>query len=135
LARQQAGALLAVALGGAAGGPARAGLTLAIPARAGHFPWAILVVNVLGALLIGVLLAVVPLIRSGGSRFRALTATGFCGGFTTWSTFMVGADELIARGHVLTALGYLALSVAAGLAAVTLGWTGVRQLITRPKPV
>jgi CrcB protein len=134
LARQQPGALLAVALGGACRSTCRAGLLLAIPTRVGHFPWAILVVNALGALLIGVLLAVVPLIPSGGSRFRALTVTGFCGGFTTWSTFMVGADELIARGHVLTAIGYLALSVAAGLAAVTLGWAGVRKLTARVAP-
>jgi CrcB protein len=131
LARQQPGALLAVALGGAAGGPARAGLSLAIPTHAGQFPWAILVINVLGAVLIGTLLAVVALIPNGGSRFRALTVTGFCGGFTTWSTFMVGADQLIARGHLLTALGYLALSIVAGLAAVTLGWTGTRRLTTR----
>jgi CrcB protein len=128
LARQQPGALVAVALGGAAGGPARAGLSLAFPTHPGHFPWAILLINVLGALLIGALLAVVPLIPSGGSRFRALTVTGFCGGFTTWSTFMVGADQLVARGHLLTALGYLAFSVCAGLVAVTLGWTGIRKL-------
>jgi CrcB protein len=123
--------VLAVAVGGAAGGPARAGLSLAIPTHAGQFPWAILLINVLGALLIGTLLAVVPLIPRGGSRFRALTVTGFCGGFTTWSTFMVGTDQLIARGHLLTALGYLALSLVAGLAAVTLGWTGTHKLTTR----
>jgi CrcB protein len=131
LARQQPGAVLAVALGGAAGGPARAGLSLAIPTHAGQFPWAILLINVLGSLLIGVLLAVVPSLPGGGLRVRALTVTGFCGGFTTWSTFMVGADQLIARGHVLAALGYLALSVVAGLAAVTLGWVGARKLTAR----
>jgi fluoride exporter len=130
-ARQQPGALLAVALGGAVGGPARAGLGLAIPVHAGQFPWAILLINVLGALLIGALLVVVPLLPRAGSRFRALTVTGFCGGFTTWSTFMVGTDQLIARGHLLTALGYLALSVVAGLVAVTLGWTGTRKLTAR----
>jgi CrcB protein len=127
----QPGALLAVALGGAAGGPARAGLSLAFPTHPGQFPWAILLINVLGALLIGVLLAIVPLLPSGGSRFRALTVTGFCGGFTTWSTFMVGADQLVARGHVPTALGYLAASVVAGLGAVTLGWIGTQKLTTR----
>jgi CrcB protein len=130
LVRQQPGALLAVALGGAAGGPARAGLSLALPTHPGHFPWAILLINVLGALLIGGLIAGLPLTPEGGSRVRALTVTGFCGGFTTWSTFMVGTDQLIARGHLLTALGYLVFSLVAGLAAVTLGWTGVRKLTT-----
>jgi CrcB protein len=127
LARPEPGALLAVAIGGAAGGPARAGLSLAFPTHAGQLPWAILLINVLGALLIGVLLAVIPVIPSGGSRVRALTVTGFCGGFTTWSTFMVGTDQLIARGCIGIALGYLALSLVLGLAAVTLGWLGTAR--------
>jgi CrcB protein len=50
-----------------------------------------------------------------------LATTGFCGGFTTWSTFMVGADELIARGRPGLALVYLAVSVGAGLMAVVAG--------------
>ncbi len=55
------------------------------------------------------------------AHWRALATTGFCGGFTTWSTFMVGADELIARGRPALAFAYLALSVVAGLFAVVIG--------------
>ncbi len=61
MARQQPGILLSVALGAAVGGPARAGIVLAIPARPGQFPWAVLLVNVLGSLLIGVARCLAPL--------------------------------------------------------------------------
>jgi CrcB protein len=55
------------------------------------------------------------------AHWRSLATTGFCGGFTTWSTFMVGADELIARDRPALALVYLALSVVLGLFAVVAG--------------
>jgi CrcB protein len=76
---------------------------------------------VVGSLLIGALLELVVLRRPGQARWRALATTGFCGGFTTWSTFMVGADELIAAHRTDLAIGYLALSVVMGLAAVVVG--------------
>jgi CrcB protein len=115
------GLLLAVAIGGAAGGAARAAIALALPAARGQFPWAILTINVLGSLLIGALLEMAVLRRPGNARWRALATTGFCGGFTTWSTFMVSADELIAAHRPAVAFGYVALSVVAGLAAVVAG--------------
>jgi CrcB protein len=59
--------------------------------------------------------------RPHNAQLRALATTGFCGGFTTWSTFMVGADELIAGHRPALAFGYLAVSVVAGLAAVVAG--------------
>jgi len=76
---------------------------------------------VLGSLLIGALLEIVVLSRPGNAHWRALATTGFCGGFTTWSTFMVGADELISAHRPAVAIGYLALSVVAGLGAVVAG--------------
>lgn len=115
------GVLLAVAGGGAAGGVARAGIQRGIAVEPGHFPWAVFIINVSGALLIGALLAMTPLIPPGRARLRALLTTGFCGGFTTWSTFMVGTNQLLARGCVGIAFGYLAASLVAGLAAVVLG--------------
>ncbi len=80
-----------------------------------------MLINVLGSLLIGSLLELTVLRRPGNARWRALATTGFCGGFTTWSTFMVGTDELIAAHRTGAAFGYLALSVVAGLAAVVAG--------------
>ncbi len=113
--------LLAVAVGGAAGGAARAGIALAWPAGHHQIPWAILVINVAGSFLIGAFLQLVVLGEPRHAHWRALATTGFCGGFTTWSTFMVGADELIARHRPGLALAYLAISVVAGLFAVVAG--------------
>ncbi len=119
--RLQPGVLSAVAIGAAAGGVARAGIQKGLPAPPGHFPWAVFLINVSGALLIGGLLALTPLIPPGRVRLRALLTTGFCGGFTTWSTFMVGVNQLLARGCIGIAFGYLAASLIAGLAAAVLG--------------
>ena len=71
--------------------------------------------------MIGAFLELVVLSVPRHAHWRALATTGFCGGFTTWSTFMVGADELIARHQPALALAYLALSVVAGLFAVVAG--------------
>jgi CrcB protein len=108
-----------IALGGAAGSVARAAVALAVPSR---FPWATLVVNVAGSFLIGWLMA-----RGGGLddaavlRSRALLVTGFCGGFTTFSTFSWQTIELMQRGAWAAAAANVALSVGLCLAGVGLG--------------
>jgi fluoride exporter len=127
--RLQFGVLAAVAVGGAAGGLARAGIQEGLVVQPGHFPWAVFIINVTGALLIGGLLAFTPLIPPGRARLRALLVTGFCGGFTTWSTFMVGVNQLLARGCIGIAFGYLAASLVAGLAAAVLGAAIVEQAV------
>jgi CrcB protein len=76
---------------------------------------------VAGSFLIGAFLELVVLGDARFAHWRALATTGFCGGFTTWSTFMVGTDELIARGRPALAIAYLAVSVVLGLLAVVAG--------------
>ena len=106
---------------------ARAGIQRGLPTDQGHFPWAVLLINVAGAFLIGAFLALAPFAEPGRTRLRALATTGFCGGFTTWSTFMVGADQLIARGCIGIAIGYLASSVIGGLIAAVAGAAAVER--------
>jgi len=109
-----------IALGGAAGSVARTAVALALPSR---FPWAILLVNVAGSLLIGWLMA-----RLGGVddpvalRFRALLITGFCGGFTTFSTFSWQTLEQMMKGAWGAAIANVLLSVSLCLLAVWLGF-------------
>lgn len=126
--RLRPGVLAAIAFGAAAGGLARAGIQRGLPLDPGRFPWAVLIINVSGAFLIGAFLATPALLPPGASRLRALTTTGFCGGFTTWSTFMVGTDQLIARGCIGIAIGYVAASVVAGLLATVAGAATVERL-------
>ena len=86
-------------------------------------PWATLTVNVVGSLLIGILSGL--LARHGGSSaesIRCFAVVGFCGGFTTFSTFSNETFRLIENNQWLSATGYVGLSVAAGLVAVFVGY-------------
>lgn len=104
----------AVAVGGALGSLGRVGVDLALPAPGG-WPVATLLVNVSGALLLGLLLA-----RTQDARLRAALGTGVLGAWTTFSTFAVELDGLLGSAPAV-AFGYAATSVLAGLVAVRLG--------------
>lgn len=80
--------VLAVALGGALGAVSRYGLDRAIESRSSSsFPWATLAVNVSGCLLVGFLIAAVVDRHEAPAWVRAGLIVGFCGGYTTFSTF------------------------------------------------
>jgi len=117
--------ILAVVLaGGAVGTAAREGLVLVIPAIGG-LPLAILLINVVGAFVLGLLLE--ALVRRGpdvGRRrlVRLAVGTGFCGGFTTYSALAVGTAELLRAGTTGLAIAYAAGSVLLGALAA---WVGV----------
>jgi fluoride exporter len=114
--------LVWIAFGGALGGMARYGIDVA----ANFSPLATLLINVLGSLAIGVLLP--WLIRSGDrARLVPFVITGMLGGFTTFSAFAADAVELLAAGLPFLALGYVALTLVAGIGAVMLGQRLVRQ--------
>lgn len=111
--------LVWIALGGAVGSVARVMVALSLP---GRFPWATLVVNVLGSLLIGWLMARLGPIESGtAASLRSLLVTGFCGGFTTFSTFSWQTLQQIQKGEWGAAAMNVMLSVVLCLLAVWLG--------------
>lgn len=118
-------ALLLVALGGAAGSAGRAAIGLAWP----DSPLAAtLLVNVVGAFLLGALVAVLDGPRGAGAqrlrrqlRARLLLGTGFCGGFTTYSTVAVQAAELARDSEVTVAAGYALATLIVGAVATLLG--------------
>lgn len=111
---------LFVAFGSALGGVARYLLSLLVVSRGG-FPFATLVVNVVGSLLIGLLGG--ALTRASGSveTIRAFAVVGLCGGFTTFSTFSNDLFRLLEAGRYVLAAAYVALSVLGGLGAVFFG--------------
>jgi CrcB protein len=119
--RLSAGLLAAVAVGGAAGTLLRVAVGRAFPAGVNGFPWDTLIVNLAGSLVLG-FVVVTALERGAPTRyFRPLVGTGFCGGLTTFSTFVVEMDLLVRAGHAGTAILYLAASLAGGLAVARLG--------------
>ncbi len=110
--------LLLVALGGALGSAMRY-LTAILLARhyMGSIPLATLVVNVLGCFLIGLLIG----LCSETTYLRLLFITGFCGGFTTFSTFTAESYVMFREGAYGLALLYIAGSVLIGLLALWIG--------------
>jgi CrcB protein len=125
--------LAVIAAGGAIGGPARYAVSELIPVAAGGFPWATLWTNLSGSFALGLLVVVLARhFRPSRSRYlRAFLGTGFCGAYTTYSTFAVETDLLVRDGHTATAATYVVVSIVIGLAAVYLGMTVGRWL---PKP-
>ncbi len=123
--------VLLVAAGGTLGTAARLGLGLLLP-DAGVLP--VLLANILGALLIGILTARLfsprtPLpteppgagpLLSDPARLRLLLGTGVLGGFTTYSAFMTGAVGLWTDAPLLAA-AYALGSLVLGLGAAALG--------------
>lgn len=116
-------ALLLVGLGGGAGSILRY-LTSVVVTRyfQGVFPLAIFIVNVLGCLMIGLLLGLLERPLFTHPDMKLLFVTGFCGGYTTFSTFSYENLSLIQSGHYLTAVLYIAASVFLGMVAVWLGF-------------
>jgi CrcB protein len=117
-----------VMVGGALGAALRFQATqMAI--RLGHtgYPVATLAVNIAGGLLMGVLAALV-LRGHVGEPWRLFLGVGLLGGFTTFSAFSLELFQMIERGALLTALGYVLASVLLSLAAVAAGFALTRSV-------
>jgi CrcB protein len=120
---------LVAALGGALGALARWGLAAALPHSPGEWPWSTLLVNLLGCLLIGVLLAVLLARFPHSPWLRPFLAVGVLGGFTTYSTFAVDVVRLTGAGHDVLAAAYVLASVLGGVGAVLLGLVAGRVAV------
>lgn len=115
---------LAVALGTAIGGVARALVSLAAIELAGPgFPWGTLAANVLGSFVIGfyATLSAPDGRLFVGARQRHFVMTGICGGFTTFSVFSLEALRFAADGLYWMAAVYVGVSLVTWLAAAWLG--------------
>lgn len=111
-----------VVLGSATGGTLRYMMSLYFIAKGlNKFPWATLSVNILGCFLIGAIYAISEK-SSLGENIKLLLATGFCGGFTTFSAFAIENLQLIKLGAVTTAITYIALSVVLGILLAFVGY-------------
>ncbi len=115
--------ILIVGIGGFLGSAGRYSLhLLLLKMQWGSFPLATFLANMLGCLLIGLFFGIYSKAESQIPEFFLLLfATGFCGGFTTFSTFAFENIRLLQQHDYLVAAAYIALSVFFGLIAVLSG--------------
>ncbi|RAP20978.1 hypothetical protein C2W59_03806 [Bacillus pumilus] len=111
-------AYLAVFIGGLIGTLCRYELSQSIVSQT--FPYATLIENVTGSLLLGFSTGYF-MFQKGKKYLAALIGTGFCGGFTTMSTFSKETILLLQTGQFTSSVIYILLSVIAGVAAALCG--------------
>jgi CrcB protein len=121
--------LAAIAAGGAVGASVRYLIGQTWPTPAGAFPISTLAINVIGCALIGVLMVLITDVWSTQRLLRPFLGTGVLGGFTTFSTYTVDIQQLVAGAHAGMALLYFALTPIGALLAVWATATTTRRLV------
>ncbi len=118
--------LVAVALGGAVGSTARWGV-VSVFGHQSPFPWPVLLVNVAGSVLLGVLLGEEWSHPQARLVLHDFGGIGVCGGLTTFSTFSLEVVELARIGRSEVAAVYVAASLVSGLLGVAGGAAMLRR--------
>lgn len=115
--------LLLVGAGGAVGSMARYGIGYAVTRYLNNplFPWGTFLINIVGSLIIGFLFGLIGRNQWMQDWGILLLASGFCGGFTTFSTFALDNVNLMQKGQSMIAFTYTILSIAIGLLLCRLG--------------
>lgn len=84
-------------------------------------PLATFTVNIIGCFIVGLILGFLNKSGIVSPKINAFLVVGFCGGFTTFSTFSYESFSLGMSGELLTSIGYMAVSMIFGLLAVWFG--------------
>ena len=116
--------VILIGIGAGLGAVCRYGITVLGKMLWPGKPLATLLINVLGSLLAGLLVGLPTL-----SAFRLFLLPGFCGGFTTFSTFSLETVTLFYRGDLAKGFLYIFLSVGLCLLGVLLGMGAVRGVL------
>lgn len=93
-----------------------------VKATGSTFPWGTITANVLGSLIIGIVYAIVDKQGLFSQEIRLLVAVGFCGGFTTFSSFALDKFNMIKLGEFFPLMAYVSLSIILSLLMV---WVGI----------
>ena len=114
--------IIAVGAGSFIGGIARYLVALAMKGISKGFPWATLLVNLLGCLIIGLLWGFLSRNAAENTSWGLFLTVGLCGGFTTFSTFSKEALTMLQTGLIWGFASYIALSILAGIVLVAIGY-------------
>ncbi|MEQ9042671.1 MAG: fluoride efflux transporter CrcB [Alphaproteobacteria bacterium] len=122
--------LLYIGLGGAIGAIGRYFVMITVGHAFGMaFPYATLLVNVVGSLFLGLLVEGMALVWEVSETLRAFFVIGVLGAFTTFSTFSLDVVYLFDRGEIWLAFLYVILSVVLSVLAFGAGMYAMRHLI------
>lgn len=113
--------LALIFLGGGLGSCLRYIISKQLNTPNSHLPYGTFTVNMLGSLIIGIITGLALKHESLSPQHTLLIATGFCGGFTTFSTFSLENQILIQNGEFLKLAIYISLSILTGIAMIFLG--------------
>ena len=97
-------------------------LASGLPGARAAFPYDILFINLSGALLLGFLFGLFEHGAPVSPAVRLTLGTGYLGAYTTFSSFMVGADLLLAHGQILAGMLYALGSMAGGIMLAFIGF-------------
>lgn len=114
--------LILVGIGSGIGGMCRYLISLYLGQSHSGFPWETFVVNIMGCLIIGFLWGLTSRFQSLSPAFSLLFMVGFCGGFTTFSTFSKEGLALLQANHYTLFALYTIGSVLLGVMSVALGY-------------
>jgi len=118
-----------VAIGSAIGGVGRYLMQQFIQKRVDStFPYGTLYVNLLGCFIIGIVVGLADKGNILSPQSRIFLAAGFCGGFTTFSSFISENHSMLRDGELLNTFIYISVSVIVGLIATTLGILLIKYL-------
>ncbi len=113
---------LYIFLAGGLGTICRYGMSLLPVFKNQIFPYATIAVNIIGSLLIGVLFAYSARSTFIDNNYKLILATGFCGGFTTFSAFSNETIILLKQNNIIGAIVYIFLTFTLSLLATYLGY-------------
>lgn len=113
--------ILAIFIGGGLGSLSRYGISILLRAYSVNFPFATLLVNIVGSFILGFTIALFWNKAHLNDTVRLAVAVGFCGGLTTFSTFSWETFDMIKNGEFILAILYTFLSILVCILAISFG--------------
>lgn len=117
-----------VFIGGGVGSVARLAIGRWLVSHSAVFPWGTLAANLISSVILGAMVSWKARGNEGNSDLYFLLTTGFCGGFSTFSTFSYEVFALLQEGRLGLAFAYAGLSLLAGLLGVFAGFLLLRSI-------